>query len=213
MHILKKTVFTIAATSILAFPSVAHANSPSHGGNVSNGSHSAGSVSSFLPGGSGGYTGFNSFYNVLDGSETASRYFRKGLKNFEKGNLEKSEYAFRGVLRAQGSKNLYGLSFYYLAQISERQGDEVQQKKYEEAYYAFLEGGETATSFYKAGVANFKKGDLVKSETAFEASLGAQGSKALDALALHYLTLISDKQGDEAKKEQYAKAYFDLIEN
>ena len=75
-----------------------------------------------------------------------------------------------------------------------------------------LGSSETATFYYKKGVKHFEKGNLEKSESAFEASLRAHGSKSMDGLTLHYLTLISDKQGDEVQKQKYAQAYFDLTE-
>ena len=73
-----------------------------------------------------------------------------------------------------------------------------------------LGSSSTATFFYKKGVKNFEKGNLEKSESAFEASLRAHGSKSMDGLTLHYLTLINHKQGDEVQKKKYAQAYFDL---
>lgn len=75
-----------------------------------------------------------------------------------------------------------------------------------------LGSSETATFYYKKGVKHFEKGNLEKSESAFRGALRAHGSKPMDGLTLHYLTLISDKQGDEVKKKKYAQAYFDLTE-
>ena len=73
-----------------------------------------------------------------------------------------------------------------------------------------LGSSETATFFYKKGVKHFETGNLEKSESAFKAVLRAHGSKSMDKLSLHYLTLINDKQGDLTSKETYAQAYFDL---
>jgi len=53
-------------------------------------------------------------------SETASHYFRVGVKNFNKGNLKRAEEAFNAVLRADG---LDYPAHYYLAKIKLAQGD------------------------------------------------------------------------------------------
>ena len=73
-----------------------------------------------------------------------------------------------------------------------------------------LGSSETATFFYKKGVKHFEKGNLEKSESAFEAVLRTHGSQSMDKLTLHYLTLINDKQGDEINTKKYAQAYFEL---
>jgi len=57
---------------------------------------------------------------IGDGSETASHYYRVGVSQYEKGNLENAERAFQSVLRANG---LNKQAYYYLARIGEKQGD------------------------------------------------------------------------------------------
>ena len=142
MTILKTTCLSIAATSLLAMTPAAYANSIGGGGGAFGpfgGTSTAGFANNSLVGGTGGNVGSSANYVVLGGSETASRYFRKGVKSFEKGDLEKSEYAFKGVLRAHGSRSMDGLTLHYLTLISDQQGDEVQKKKYAQAYYKLTE--------------------------------------------------------------------------
>ncbi|MEL6686655.1 MAG: hypothetical protein AAFP97_03430 [Pseudomonadota bacterium] len=67
-----------------------------------------------------------------------------------------------------------------------------------------LDGSETASFFFRKGVRAFEKDDLDKAEQAFRASLRADG---LDALSLHYLVIINDRQGDQNEALRYAKAY------
>ena len=57
---------------------------------------------------------------ILDSSSTASHYYRVGVRQFEKGNFDKAEYAFNAVLRANG---LNQQAHYYLAKINMEQGD------------------------------------------------------------------------------------------
>jgi len=73
-----------------------------------------------------------------------------------------------------------------------------------------LGSSETATFNFKKGVKNFEKENFEKAEAAFRAVLRADGSKSMDKISLHYLTIISDKQGDEFKKNSYAQAYFKI---
>jgi len=71
----------------------------------------------------------------LGSSRTATFFFKKGVKSFEKGNLEKADQHFRAVLRADGSKGLDKAVFHYLANISHQQGHEAKAKEYAESYY------------------------------------------------------------------------------
>ena len=72
----------------------------------------------------------------LGSSETSSFFYLKGVKQFEKGNLEKSEQAFRASLRAHGSKAMDRLTLHYLTNINHKQGDTHTAEKYAEAYFA-----------------------------------------------------------------------------
>ena len=57
---------------------------------------------------------------------------------------------------------------------------------------------------------NFDKGNLEKAESAFRATLRADGSDRMDRLTFHYLTLINHQLGNKNKVNQYAEAYFKL---
>ena len=66
-------------------------------------------------------TGALSSYQRLSGaSDTASFYYRVGVRQFEKGNLDKAEDAFNAVLLADG---LNPEAHYYLEKINTEQGD------------------------------------------------------------------------------------------
>ena len=71
----------------------------------------------------------------LGSTRTATFFYKKGVKSFEKGNLEKAEQHFKAVIRADGSKGLNKNTYHYLANINHKQGDVVAAKKYAEAYY------------------------------------------------------------------------------
>lgn len=60
-------------------------------------------------------------------SETATHYYRVGVKKFEKGNLERAEQAFNAVLRADG---LNEQAHFYLAKIKMQQGDRTAAAKH-----------------------------------------------------------------------------------
>ena len=64
---------------------------------------------------------------ILDGSSTASHYYRVGVRQFEKGNFDKAEDAFNAVLRANG---LNQQAHYYLAKINMEQGDKESATKH-----------------------------------------------------------------------------------
>ncbi len=64
----------------------------------------------------------------LNGSSTANKYYRKGIRQFEKGNLKRAEEHFNAVLLANG---LNQQAHYYLAKINLKQGDKKQAAKHE----------------------------------------------------------------------------------
>jgi len=67
-----------------------------------------------------------------EASETASYFFKIGVKNYEKGNLDKAEKSFEAVLR---TKDLVQQSNYYLARINAKQGEDENVLKYVKAYH------------------------------------------------------------------------------
>lgn len=71
----------------------------------------------------------------LGSSRTATLYYKKGVKNFDKGRMDKAAQHFKAVLRADGSKGLDKATYHYLANIKHKQGDETGSKKYAAAYY------------------------------------------------------------------------------
>lgn len=71
----------------------------------------------------------------LGSSRTATLYYKKGVKNFEKGNLEKAEQHFRASLRAHGSKGLDKATLHYLVNVSHQLGDTTKAKAYAQDYY------------------------------------------------------------------------------
>jgi len=110
------TIKFIAGTAIAAlmtagFASTAHANSFGSGANI----NAANPTSAFYFSSNGGVQSAR----VLNGSDTASHYFKVGVNQYKKGNLEKAEQAFEAVLRAKG---LNKQAHYYLAKINIDQG-------------------------------------------------------------------------------------------
>lgn len=67
----------------------------------------------------------------LDGSETATFFYKKGVRLFEKGDFDSAKTAFRATLRANG---LDRLSLHYLVIISHNQGDMSAAENYTQAY-------------------------------------------------------------------------------
>jgi len=65
-------------------------------------------------------------------SDTASYFFKVGVYNYERGNLEKAEKAFEAVIRTH---ELTQQSYYYLARIGAKQDDEAKTLKYVKAYH------------------------------------------------------------------------------
>ena len=132
MSVLKTACLTIASVSVLAMAPTAFAKS----GNITKTSVANGvnTQNISLRGGTGGTLGGHVGPMLLNSSETATFFYKKGLKHFQKGNLEKSEYAFRAVLRADGSKEMDRLTLSYLTLISEKQGNLAAKEKYAQAY-------------------------------------------------------------------------------
>lgn len=65
-------------------------------------------------------------------SSTSSYYFKVGVKNFERNNLDKAEKAFEAVLRTNDLKKQ---AYYYLAQINAKQNEQENVEKYIMAYH------------------------------------------------------------------------------
>lgn len=128
MSVLKTACLTIASVSVLGMVPTAFAES----GSLTTTPVAKGVNA--LRGGTGGTLGGHIGPMLLNSSETATFFYKKGLKHFEKGNLEKSEYAFRAVLRADGSKEMNRVTLSYLTLISEKQGNLAAKEKYAQAY-------------------------------------------------------------------------------
>ena len=67
----------------------------------------------------------------LDGSITATQYYKAGLNRYNKGKLRKAEESFKAVLRARG---LNKQALFYLAKIKQKQGDIEKANEYTRAY-------------------------------------------------------------------------------
>jgi hypothetical protein len=74
----------------------------------------------------------------LGSSRTATLYYKKGVKSFEKGKFEKAASHFRASLRADGSRGLDKNTLHYLVNINHKLGDEKQAKTYADAYFALV---------------------------------------------------------------------------
>ncbi len=147
MTLLKSACYTIAAASILTFAASAHANS--------RGVHATPRVVNAQPfvcpradNGKGGNfaltpqrfrTGNMLHGNFLGSSSTSTFFYLKGVRNFEKSNLDKAEQAFQAALRADGSKAMDRLTLHFLTLIKGQQGNEIAAKEYAEAYFALAE--------------------------------------------------------------------------
>ena len=111
------------ASSSFAYPNAYSGASHSYSGytnnNVAADNRFRGTVS--------GSSNYRSNRIILDGSSTASHYYRVGVRQFEKGNFDKAEYAFNAVLRANG---LNQQAHYYLAKINMEQGDKESARKH-----------------------------------------------------------------------------------
>jgi len=67
-------------------------------------------------------------------SDTAIRYFNKGVKNYEKGKWDKAEKAFESFLLTKDETKRKE-AYYYLANINSKQGDERESLKYVRAFH------------------------------------------------------------------------------
>ena len=88
---------------------------------------------------SGRYTPGHVGERLLGSSSTASFFYSKGVKNFERGNLDKAEQAFKAVLRAKGSKRMDALTLRYLIHINQQQDDKFASNGYKQAYLKLAE--------------------------------------------------------------------------
>ena len=70
---------------------------------------------------------------IGNGSETATKFYRFGLKHYTNGELDKAEQDFKAVLRAKG---LNKQALYYLAKVSQEQGKDAQAKEYAIKFHA-----------------------------------------------------------------------------
>ena len=132
MKIMKATLFSLAATSLLTVSASAQSNL---------------TTNAFLAGASKDKTDIqylrlfdvsalpNRGERYLGSSQTATLYYKKGVKSFEKGKLDKADQHFRASLRADGSRGLDKATYHYLSNIHHKRGDELQSKKYAQAYY------------------------------------------------------------------------------
>jgi len=70
---------------------------------------------------------------ILDGSITATQFYKAGIRRFNKGKFDKAEESFKAVLRANG---LNKQAYFYLAKIKEQQGDSEKANEYAKAYFS-----------------------------------------------------------------------------
>lgn len=133
------TILTLAITAGLALAPAAFANPP----NATNATNTTNAFLGHTPNKNAEIQHLRLFdvsaqplrgERFLGSTRTATLNFKKGVKNFEKGKLDKAAQHFRAALRADGSKGLDKLTYHYLANISHKQGDAVKVKEYAEAY-------------------------------------------------------------------------------
>ena len=132
MTVFKSTFLALASTSLLALAPLASANYVGSGKTIQESTftgtgYTFGEIAGGIKGGL-----LRSTY--LDGSTTATYFYRKGVRNFERGNIEKAEKAFEAVLRTNG---LDRQAYLYLAKINAQKGDLNKTQKYTEAYNSF----------------------------------------------------------------------------
>ena len=132
MTVFKTTFLALASTSLLALAPLASANYVGSGKTIQ-ASTSTGTGYTFGEI-AGGITGGPVRSTYLDGSTTATYFYRKGVRNFERGNIEKAEKAFEAVLRTNG---LDRQAYLYLAKINAQKGDLNKTQKYTEAYHSY----------------------------------------------------------------------------
>ena len=75
-------------------------------------------------------------YSTREASETATKYFRRGVKKFEANDLEAAGLAFESVLLARGPA-LDKMTYHYLVIINDKLGNQNKVEKYTEAYNSF----------------------------------------------------------------------------
>ena len=134
MTFFKATFYALTAAALMTVPSAALANS-------------ANATNAFLAGVDNQRTDLQylRLFDVealphrgeryLGSSRTATFFYKKGVKSFAKGNLEKADQHFRAVLRADASRGLNKATYHYLANIKHKQGFDEQSKTYAKAYY------------------------------------------------------------------------------
>jgi len=128
MNYIRKTILVavIGATASIATVSDSSASTKYGAVHGASGSYTSQSYIASRNVNSAGYQ-----HTILDGSTTASFFYKRGIKNYEKGDLEKAEQAFKASLRAKG---LDLLSVHYLAVINQEMGNEETARKYVNAY-------------------------------------------------------------------------------
>ena len=132
MTVFKTTFLALASTSLLALAPLASANYVGSGKTIQ-ASTSTGTGYTFGEI-AGGIKGGPVRSTYLNGSTTATYFYRKGVRNFERGNIEKAEKAFEAVLRTNG---LDRQAYLYLAKINAQKGDLNKTQKYTEAYHSY----------------------------------------------------------------------------
>lgn len=139
MKIRKISILTVASASMLALPLSTSANQS----NATNATNTTNAFLGHTPNKEAEIQHLRLFdvsaqplrgERYLGSSRTATLAFKKGVKNFEKGKLDKAARHFRAALRADGSKSLDKTIYHYLANISHKQGDETKVKEYAQAY-------------------------------------------------------------------------------
>ena len=130
MNFIKASFLTLAVVSILGIANTASANTYTN--------HSVGSYQGGLA-----FQGriehekvsnLNKGERLFGSSTTASFFYKKGTRNFDRGNLDKAEKAFRASLRANGSIGLDARALLHLIYINQQQGDGLSSEKYKQAY-------------------------------------------------------------------------------
>ena len=139
MSVRSKIFVTVAAGVLLAAGTAvaSFANSNAYTGSPS--TYTGGNTNSIYVGQNGinASTGSLSTFQRLPGaSDTASFYYRVGVRQFEKGNLDRAEDAFNAVLRANG---LNQQAHYYLVKINMEQGDKEAAAKHSSKLQAYTE--------------------------------------------------------------------------
>jgi len=122
---LKSATLTITTFAALSFASTASANTLT---SVANGLGTVPDVQTY------NYTPGHVGDTYFGASETATFFYKKGVRKLEDGNLKKAAAAFKASLRADGTAEMDKLTLHYLAYISQKQGNESQAKDYAEAY-------------------------------------------------------------------------------